>query len=169
MRADHLSDMELQQWVLDPSNTGADHRAHLGQCEECMIRAGEYRLLIAQIKQESAPVFDFDLAGTVLSQLPDYDNLVEPGYERAPLADAARYHRPVGFRRGTLSWPILLVISIVPGGLLYLFGKEVWGIFSGFSGMMLWMLVTSAALILLFQGMEVYRKYQRKIDALNLY
>jgi hypothetical protein len=68
-----------------------------------------------------------------------------------------------------LSWPILLVISIVPGGLLYLFGKEVWGIFSGFSGMMLWMLVTSAALILLFQGMEVYRKYQRKIDALNLY
>ena len=169
MRADHLSDMELQQWVLDPSNIGAAHRAHLGQCEECMIRAGEYRLLIAQIKQEPAPLFDFDLAGTVLSQLPDYDSLVDPGYELAPLADDLPHHGPVGSRRRALSWLFLLAVSIVPGALLYLFGKEVWGIFSGFSGMMLWMLITSAALILGFQGMEVYRKYQRKIDALNLY
>jgi hypothetical protein len=169
MRAGHLSDMELQQWVLDPTNSGADYRAHLGQCEECRIKAGEYRLLIAQIKQEPAPVFDFDLAGAVLSQLPGYDIPGEPDFEQAPRVDVRRHHGPVGSRRGALNWLILLVMFLVPGALLYLFGKEIWGIFSGFSGMMGWMLVTSAAFILGFQVMEVYKKYQRKIDDLNLY
>jgi len=167
MRADHLSDMELQQWVLDPTNCGAEQLAHLGQCEKCMIKAGEYRLLITQIRQEPAPVFDFDLKEVVLSQLRGYERQLEPGYEQVLPSDGS--HEPIRTRGSGPMGIVWLVVFLVPGALLYLFGKEVRGLFSGFSGMMLWLLGTSAAIILLFQSIELYKKYQRKIDALNLY
>ena len=66
----HLTDDEIQQYVLEKANGSDTIIEHIQECTHCKERAEEYSLLFRAIQQQEKPVFDFDLADLVLQQLP---------------------------------------------------------------------------------------------------
>jgi hypothetical protein len=48
------------------------------------------------------------------------------------------------------------------------FGRHMANLFSGVSEMASYLVVTTAVVLLLFQGVEIVRKYKRQIDSVNL-
>ncbi|HZE86026.1 MAG TPA: hypothetical protein VE035_17020 [Puia sp.] len=132
----------------------ADIIAHMLTCGSCQARATEYQSLFAAIGQQPAPLFDFDLAAAVLSQLP-----------------ATLPAKPGSARPGNsaMTWLIPLIVIGAAGIPGYIFRKNILGLFSGISSMLIYLAMITAVSVVVFQGMETYKKYQRKIDALNLY
>src|SRR6185436_10805816 len=66
----HLTDDEVQQFVVDRQNCEVKIVGHIHSCEVCRIKVKVYQLLITGIKQQPQPAFDFDLSKMVLQQLP---------------------------------------------------------------------------------------------------
>ncbi|MBO9611184.1 MAG: hypothetical protein J7619_00745 [Dyadobacter sp.] len=66
--ADHLSDMEIQQYALDTGS--ADNASHIAQCPHCSGRVAFYQKMVGSISAMPAEEFDFDLAKVVLTRLP---------------------------------------------------------------------------------------------------
>jgi hypothetical protein len=70
MKTTHLSEDEIQQYALAEHSRSAQSIRHMEQCQQCRNAALTYQLLFNELKQQHAPVFDFDLADQVLGQLP---------------------------------------------------------------------------------------------------
>lgn len=70
MKTNHLSEDEIQQYALAEHSRSAQNILHMEQCQQCRNKALTYQLLFEELKQQEAPVFGFDLADQVLSQLP---------------------------------------------------------------------------------------------------
>src|SRR6187402_2659334 len=66
----HLTDNEVQQYVVDKQCCEARIVEHFHLCGECRSKVEVYQLLITGIKQQPQPAFDFDLSKMVLQQLP---------------------------------------------------------------------------------------------------
>src|SRR5687767_8187267 len=66
----HLTDHEVQQFVVDKQQCEATIVEHIHNCNECKMKSEIYQSLIIGIKQQPEPVFDFDLSAAVLKQLP---------------------------------------------------------------------------------------------------
>jgi|SRR5579871_468427 len=153
----HPADPDIQQYVTDQAACDAVIIAHIHSCEYCMAKAENYRLLFSEIEKQPKPAFDFDLSESVIQKLP------VPGQ-----VQAKNY-----FPAYILACCILASISIA--GYLYkaqlnsFFKKYFLHISSGLSKTVLYMLLSAALLILIFQSIEMIKKYQRKIDDLNFY
>lgn len=70
MKTNHLSEDEIQRYALSEHSRSTQNIQHMEQCQQCRSAALTYQLLFEELKQQAAPVFDFDLADQVLSQLP---------------------------------------------------------------------------------------------------
>ena len=66
----HLTDDEVQVYVVDKQNAEIRIIEHIHTCPACRAKVEVYLLLIRDIEQQPRPVFDFDLSATVLRQLP---------------------------------------------------------------------------------------------------
>src|ERR1700721_173539 len=66
----HPSAMELQEYALDKSGCPSSRAAHIENCENCRAVIANYQSVFTGIKEQPRPVFDFDLSGLVLEQLP---------------------------------------------------------------------------------------------------
>lgn len=143
---EHLSETIIQQYVLDKSMCDIFVHEHIPVCENCWARVKNYQLLFSEIKEIPKPVFEFDIAGLILTKLPS--------------------------ARGKFPWPVFTVMTIIIAGLAifaYLFDDYLKNIFTGVSMMLLCLIIVSGLIILLFQSIDTYQKYQRKIDSLNFY
>ncbi|MBS1934289.1 MAG: hypothetical protein JST96_09850 [Bacteroidetes bacterium] len=153
----HPADADIQQFVLDNTVCEKHITAHIHSCEQCMAKAENYKLLFSEIEKQPKPVFDFDVSALVLPQLTVTEQ-----------ARARNY-----FPAYILSCCFLGVIGIA--GYFYkaelnnFFKKYFLHISSGLSKTVLYMLLSAALLILIFQSIEMIKKYQRKIDDLNFY
>ena len=149
MKEKHLSDIDIQKYILKDPDEKTGISAHIQSCARCKARAEIYRQLFTEIKAQPKPAFDFDLQGLVLSQ--------------------------IGQPKPTFSWGAFLVGLLVfagigaMGGILLMLRKYFTDLFSGFPAMLIFLLITATVLILLFQGIEIYSKYQRRIDSLKYY
>ena len=143
----HLSDTEIQQFVLDRSNCRTTIIDHIHVCESCKAEADAYGLLFSAIQQQERPAFDFDLPGLVLSQI------TQP--KPKPVPDKV------------LAFVLILmgVSFIALAG--WLFGDYFLDMFTGITSMAIYLTLTVAVTFLLFQGIEMYKKYQKQMDALN--
>jgi hypothetical protein len=143
----HLSDTDIQQFVLDRPNCYINIIDHIHVCDSCKAKAEEYQLLFSAIQQQPTPAFDFDLSSLVLSQI------VQPKTE------------PVANR--TLIFLLVLIglsFVIIAG---WLFGDYFLNMFTGITSMAIYLTVTVAVTFLFFQGIEMYKRYQKQMDALN--
>ena len=70
MRATHLTDEELQQYVLDRDFGDTGINMHIHSCEQCREKAEGYRLLVTGLRNQPAESFDFSLTEIVMQQLP---------------------------------------------------------------------------------------------------
>jgi hypothetical protein len=157
MTQQHLSDADIQQWVLDKQQCAPEIITHMNICEHCQVKAETYQLLFSEIKQQPKPVFNFDVSELVLPQL-SHQSLESSG-------SRFLYYLIACFA----------VAAIGVSAYLYriqlnrLFKKYVLDISSGVSKGALYLLITTALTILIFQSIELYKKYQRKINDLNFY
>src|SRR5579871_1206321 len=153
----HLSDADIQQYVLDKSNCDAEIIAHVHSCEYCDAKTETYQLLFSEIKQEPKPVFDFDVSELIIAQLPS---------EKAQVSK--RY--PVGYLIACFLAVAVLITGYLNKTLLHvLFKKYVLNISLGILKLSLYLVVTTALAILIFQSVDLYKKYQQKADDLNFY
>jgi hypothetical protein len=99
------------------------------------------------IHDQPKPVFSFDLSNLVLQQLPD--------------------------TRSKFSLNSIFVILTVFAAAcavcipVYLFRKYLYAVFSGALSMTMYLIIIIAIAILIFQSMEMYRKYQKQMSILN--
>jgi hypothetical protein len=144
----HPAAAAIQQYALDKTGCEPGVAAHIEACDECLAAVASYRVLFAEIKQQPAPAFDFDLAGLVMPQL-------------------------VAESKPRLSWLALfpygmaVVAAGAIGTVLYLFRKELLFLFTGTMPIVMYLIVLTTTIILLFQGIGMYKKYQQQMNSLN--
>jgi hypothetical protein len=149
MTTKHPSDDELQQYVLNGGSIDSDMAAHVNACKDCMARAESYRVLIIGIERLPPPVFEFDLQEMVLSRLP---GAVEKNKE------------------SNLSPWIFIGPPIIAAGLIiYFFRGYFPRLLSGIDTLANGLVVVSACILAIVLGIDMYKTYKKKINALDLY
>jgi len=147
MTTKHLSEEEMQQYSIDASSCGEEIAGHMQSCASCQAGVEAYRQLFIVIHEQPAPVFSFNLPDLVLQQLPK----AKPGFS---------------LNNFFILLIIFTVISLI-GVPLYLFRKYFSAIFNGALSMTMYLIIITSIVFLIFQSMEMYRKYQKQISLLN--
>ena len=143
MKTQHLSDENIQEYALGKSHEKSV-TDHLHGCAVCKTKIEVYQNIITGIKEQSPAEFDFNLSELVTIKIEQkgsaYSNV---------------------FWLFVLSGIGVMVITV------FFFGKHIANLFSGVSEMASYLVVTTAVVLLLFQGMEIVRKYKRQMAAIN--
>jgi hypothetical protein len=157
MSEKHLSDADIQQFVLEKANCSLGIIAHMNQCDVCKKKAEIYKLLFTEIKQVAKPVFDFDLSAAVLSQIvaekPKFSLNSLPGYSTILFILAA----------------IAILGSLYKTAINLFIRKYILEVVSGISTMIIYLIIATFLVLIIFQCIVMYKKYQRKIEDLNFY
>ena len=142
----HLSDDEVQQFVVDKLNCEKEILEHVHLCEGCKTKVEVYRLLVTGIKQQPQPAFDFDLSATVLQQLP---LLKEKTSDR------------------TLLWALIFIGVVFVGLIGYYFQHSFAYLFEGISAIFMYLIVISVVTVLAGLFIDMYKKYNKEMKLLD--
>ena len=148
MKAKHLSDNELQQYVSDQAACKSSVIEHINSCESCRIKAETYQILFSGIQQQPKPAFDFNLADLVMAQLEQ----PKRSYSTNTLAVY-------------LFWSIGTTAVLI---LCFLFHDYLSGLFIRYSNLLLYLFLATTLVVFLFQCVEIYRKYQKQLRVLHI-
>ena len=149
MKDKHLNDAEIQQYILQKNILDVDIIEHIRHCPYCKTKAGQYSLLFDGIKQQEKPVFDFNLAGLVIEQLPQSKPGVSFGY--------------------SLFYLIVFIAFFSILTVFYLFGNNLLILMRGVTPILIGLIITTVSSLLVFLCIDMYRKYQTQIKALNVH
>ena len=149
MLTNHLTDDDIQQYALDGSNCEPEIIAHVQSCEACKARFATYQLLFNAIRKQPEPAFDFDLAGLVLTQLP-----------------AAKSRSSLD---NILVYLFSLVTVVLTGTVVYLFREYLTSLFTGITSLLLYLIATTVITILSLLCIDMYKSYQKKMNALDFH
>jgi hypothetical protein len=147
MKSTHLTDTEIQAYVLQEAGCSPASIEHIRRCEKCMTKARAYILLFGGVAQQIKPDFEFDLSEVVMKQLV------------RPKSNPVRQTLVVSF--------ICLLSATFLGAIVFVFGVQLLNLFSGQSTNILYcaMLLTLAMTCLLV--VRDYHKFQQKVKELN--
>ena len=151
MRATHLTDEEIQQYVLDRDAPDAGISMHMHSCEQCKEKAETYRLLVTGLLEQPEESFHFSLAELVMQQLP------------APAPAPKRETESVLIYSFITTGAAIVVFA------LYFFRKYMASIFESIAPVFIYLAITAFLTLSIFLVMDVYKKYKKKIRALDLY
>jgi hypothetical protein len=147
MTNEHLSETEIQEYVLNKNTCSTSIIQHLQLCESCKIKAANYKLLFAEISQQPEPSFNFNLPDLVLQQLPQAKS--------NNLSGSFIIYFPA----------FIAVAAITFAG--YFFRKNIENIFAGISVFFMYIIIIATFIIMIFKSIEMYKKYQQKINMLD--
>ena len=157
----HPSDMELQQYVLDKIVCPADVLAHVDGCADCQAAIAVYGLLFGALEQQPRAEFNFDAAALVMERVME---------EEAGAVEVAAGTTPVKKREDrSFSFAMAGIIAIVGGIPAWLFRKNAFYVFTGVSAVFLYLMVGAALMFVVLRIVAMYRKYQRRMQALQFY
>lgn len=145
----HLNDAEIQQYILQKTNCDVDIIIHIQHCTNCKVKAEQYTLLFEEIKQQEKPVFDFNLANLVIEQLP----------------------KPQLTTSNDMSFFYFIIfIAILSVGIgFYFLGNNLLNLFLGMTPILIGIIITTGISLFVFLYIDMYRKYQAQMKALNFY
>ena len=147
MKNKHLSDTDIQEYILHQSDHEMYVIEHLQECRQCNAKTEMYRQLFFAIKAQPKPEFNFDLSEAILSKI-----------------------TPSKF---SLTFFLVYLLAGVGftciGFVFYLFSDYVAVLFFGFPAMLLSLMLAATLAILIFQSIDLIRKYDHKMDELNFY
>ena len=149
MIKEHPSEALLQEFVLNPDQVEKEIVNHIEDCVHCKQLVSQYQLIDSALKTQEKPVFEFDVTQLVLPQIGQR----KEGYY---------WYR----------WLIIFIAVVITGlltGVWYFFGQSLAGVLKGFGSLFIYLLATAALIILLLQGLDMYKAYQKKINSLNFY
>ncbi|MES2276197.1 MAG: hypothetical protein V4592_09250 [Bacteroidota bacterium] len=139
----HLTDAEIQLYIVEPENINDQLTIHVQDCENCQANIANYRLLFNGIQDQVKPRFDFDLTNLVLEQLP------EP--------------------KRAFPWAVLL-ISVFSVSFILLLGIFFWShieaVITRTPMVLIATAIAAAIVILIFQAVEMIRNHQKQLHAL---
>ena len=155
----HLSDTDLQQYVLDKTVCPPSVIQHMEVCESCRTAAAGYQWLVGEISRQPAPAFDFDLSGAVLSRLQEQVLLLPEQGEEAT--------SPLSRRRRSI-WPVLLPVGLVViAGCAVGFRGYLAQVFFGIFPLFIYLIFVTAIPFLLLLGVDLYKRYKRQLKILD--
>ncbi len=149
MKNKHLSDAAIQQYILQKTNSDPDVIEHIESCANCKTRAEQYSILFEGIKQQERPVFEFNLADLVMDKLPTPQHKLS--YEKL------------------FSYFIIFISIFVAVVILYFFGSNLLNLFSEIKPVLIGLVITTVTSLLLFLCIDMNRKYQAQMKALDFY
>ena len=144
----HISDTDIQQYILDKENCEINIIDHVKMCKDCKTKAELYQQLFKEIKEQTKPAFDFNLTYLVLSQI------TKP---RAKFSSTIFFVYLLAF-----AGIGLIIISF------YFLREHISKRSSDVSPFFMDSMIIISATILVFQGIDVYRQYRKKMNILNL-
>ncbi len=142
----HLTEDEVQQFVVDRNDCEATIVEHIHRCSECKMKAEIYQSLITGIKQQPEPAFDFDLSSLVLQQL--------------PLPKQKSSERP-------LLWMLIFIGMTLVGGVAYYFQGSFVFLFTGISSIFIYLMMITVATVLTGLLIDMYKKYNKEMKLLD--
>ena len=145
----HPSEADLQQFALVPGESKPKIVEHIGLCKRCKAEIANYQLLFLQIKEQEKPVFDFVLTDLVLTQI-------------NPITKSLLWDK-------LLIYLISFVAILLTGIGFYIFRKYFSDLFASVAQLFLYLLITTAISILVFQLIDIFKQYQKKFHALDFY
>lgn len=145
MNKDHLSEEEIQQYAL--GKAGSNTIKHIGSCTFCGAKAANYQLIFTEMDELPQKTFDFDAASLVLAQLP------QP--EPAPSRDEGWLYLLIFAALASISIPV------------YVYRLYFFKVFTDILPVAMYLIVLVTLFILVFQGIEMFRKYQKQMNKLN--
>ena len=143
----HLNDIEIQQYILEKTNCDTDIVEHMQHCTNCEAKAAEYNLIFDEIQQQAKPIFNFNLADLVVAQLP------KP--------------QPKVAKEKWVFYFIIFIAVFSVCAIFYLFGNNLQNLLFGTKPILTGLIITTVAILLVFLCIDMYRKYQAQINALN--
>jgi hypothetical protein len=139
----HLTDAEIQLYIAAPENINDQLKIHVQDCENCQANIANYRWLFNGIQDQAKPRFDFDLTSLVLERLP------EP--------------------KRAFPWSVLF-ISVFSVSFILLLAVFFWSymeaVITRAPTVLIATAITAAAVILIFQAVEMIRNHQKQLHAL---
>jgi hypothetical protein len=151
MKSTHLTDEEIQQYVLDRDAADATMTTHIHGCRQCKEKAETYRLLVASLRELPDERFDFTLTELVMQQLP----AATPGPKRE--------------KESVLIYSFITTGAAIIVFSLYFFRKYMTSIFESIAPVFVYLVVTAFMTLSIFLVIDVYIKYKKKIHTLDLY
>ena len=145
----HLTDDDVQQFVIDQQHCEIKIVEHIHVCKECKLKAEVYRSLITGIKQQPPPVFDFDLSASVLKQLPTAQT------------------KTTGER--SIMWTLIFVSAGFLAGGAYYFRSYITSMFEGMAAIFIYLIAISVVTVIAALVFDMYKKYQKEMKVLDLY
>jgi hypothetical protein len=145
----HVNDDEIQQYVLQKADCDIDIIKHIRSCETCKIKAEQYNLLFEAIKQQEKPAFDFNIADLVIEQLPK-----------------SRYKVSTD---KLFSYFIIFISIFSLSIIFYFFRDSLLSLFKGISPILVALIITTVTCLFVILFIDMYRKYQARMKALNFY
>ena len=143
----HLTDNDIQIFISDKANCELTILEHINNCEHCKTKVNVYESIFATIEQQPTPIFDFNLGSLVLSQIP------QPKTK---------------FVWSNLINQVLVFIGILTIVVLFfLIGKYLLPTIGATSNEVIYLIIVTAILVLLFQGFDLLKKHQLKMTAIN--
>ena len=143
----HLTDTEIQEFVLYRNECRADALAHMEHCPDCKTKAAQYRVLFEEINKQPNPVFDFDLATLVIDQLP------------------APKRKSTGEK--LMLYAVVCTCLLLAGFISYYFREIFASLFIGDNTMIYALIITTVTGVLTFLCIDMYKKYKAQMNALN--
>ena len=145
----HLNDIEIQQYVLEKANCDIDIAEHMQHCTNCAAKAAQYNLMFDGIEQQEKPIFNFNLADLVVKQLPQ--------------------HQPKVANEKWVFYFVIFIAIFSVCAIFYLFGNNLQNLFFGTKPILTGLIITTVTILLVFLCIDMYRKYQAQMNALNFY
>jgi hypothetical protein len=152
MISKHVSEEEIQLYVLDFTQVSPPVKQHLEQCADCMARVKVYELLFTDIQSLEKPSFDFDVAAMVLPQL---EEKKKTSWYKMPVIVLA-----ILLAFGLLSIPFFLFSGSKSGYNMSI----LWGNISP------WVIGLISVIVVGFTGINIwdaYSRYRYQLDKLN--
>lgn len=146
MTTSHLSDTEIQEYLVDQFSINPVLQKHIAECPICKAKVANYQAIFQQLNQLDKPSFNFDVSALVLEKLSS--------------KQVKRYwltYNAVGMS---------LIICLVT---LLFFGNYIASVFKDLSFLSVCILVIPALCVVLFQSMEMWKAYRKQLIVLNSY
>jgi len=144
----HLTDDEVQQYVVERQHNEVKIVEHIHFCEVCRAKVEVYQLMIKGIKQQPQPAFEFNLSELVVQQLPS---------PKENTSDRL------------LLWVLLFIGVGFIGTIFYYFEGSFVYLFSGIAAIFIYLMIVTALTVIAGLLITMYKKYDTEMKLLDSY
>jgi hypothetical protein len=147
MKNNHLTDIDIQTFVLQKGNCDTTISEHITHCIDCKMKTEQYKILFEEIEHQENPTFDFNLSDLVMNQL--------------PRPQPKRIFENI-FIYGSVFFAILVI-----GIIFYFLRSNLFNLFTVITPILTSLIVITVMSLSVFLCIDMYTKFQKRMNTLN--